>query len=187
MRLVLHFAKSCRLLFTIFLAGPYWKLVPQKILQKLNRWITSAEDASWRGRTTCGHRSKDGRNGTRLRGCPVTEVCNSIRRTKAAPRSKRILESWGVHEIEINDANAGTIRSAIRGTLNRNRAALLNHKRVETLIAVGKTTQAAKIISDARKVKLTGESRDQQRRILNDLNLEREALNKANNWRLSRR
>jgi len=98
-----------------------------------------------------------------------------------AEEAKRILESWGVHEIEINDANAGTIRSAIRGTLNRNRAALLNHKRVETLIAVGKTTQAAKIISDARKVKLTGESRDQQRRILNDLNLEREALNKANN------
>ena len=83
-----------------------------------------------------------------------------------------------------SDANAGTIRSAIRGTLNRNRAALLKHKRVETLIAVGKTTQAAKT-SDARKVKLTGESRDQQRRILNDLNLEREALNKANDLELS--
>ena len=72
-----------------------------------------------------------------------------------ADEAKRILESWGIHEMEINDTNAGTIHSTIRGTLNRNRAALLNHKRVETLIAVGETTQAAKLISDSRKVKIT--------------------------------
>ena len=51
-----------------------------------------------------------------------------------AEEAKRILESWGVHEMDINDANVGTIRRTILGTLN--------HKRVETLIAVGKTTQA---------------------------------------------
>ena len=94
--------------------------------------------------------------------------------------AKEILKSWGVITIELNDANANTIRTTIRRSLNRNRAALLDHKRVETLIAVGQITEAAKLIGDAKKVNLTGESRDQQRRILNDLNLEWDSLEKAN-------
>ena len=97
-----------------------------------------------------------------------------------AEEAKRILESWGVHEMELNDANAKTIRSTIRDTLNRNRAALLDHKRVETLVAVGQTTEAAKLIGDAREINLTGESREQKQRILNDLNLDRDALKNAN-------
>ena len=183
MRLVLHFAKSCRLLFTIFASWtvletctaentskiePMDHIRGRRLVERVEQLVDTARRMAEMGL---------GYEAARLLKSAAKYSPDKGR----AEEAKRILESWGVHEIEINDANAGTIRSAIRGTLNRNRADLLNHKRVETLIAVGKTTQAAKIISDARKVKLTGESRDQQRRILNDLNLEREALNKANN------
>ena len=183
MRLVLHFARCCRSLFTIFASWtvletctaentskiePMDHIRGRRLVERVEQLVDTARRMAEMGL---------GYEAARLLKSAAKYSPDKGR----AEEAKRILESWGVHEMDINDANAGTIRSTILGTLNRNRAALLNHKRVETLIAVGKTTQAAKIISDARKVKLTGESRDQQRRILNDLNLEREALNKANN------
>ena len=94
--------------------------------------------------------------------------------------AKRILETWGIHEIEINHSNAETIRSAIREILTRNRKALLDHKRVQTLVTVGRTSKAAKLISGAKQVKLTGESKEARRRILNGLNLSEESLSKTN-------
>ena len=175
MRLVLHFAKSCRSLFTIFASWtvletctaentskiePMDHIRGRRLVERVEQLVDTARRMAEMGL---------GYEAARLLKSAAKYSPDKGR----AEEAKRILESWGVHEMDINDANAGTIRRTIRGTLNRNRAALLNHKRVETLIAVGKTTQAAKIISDARKVKLTGESRDQQRRILNDLNLAR--------------
>lgn len=97
-----------------------------------------------------------------------------------ANEAKRILESWGVHEMEIKDANAETIRTTIRETLSRSRKALLDHKHVETLVAVGQTSKAAELISGAKQIELTGESKEARRRILNDLNLSEESLNKTN-------
>ena len=94
--------------------------------------------------------------------------------------AKRILETWGIHEIEINHSNAETIRSAIREIITRNRKALLDHKRVQTLVSVGRTSKAAKLISGAKQVELTGESKEARRRILNGLNLSEESLSKTN-------
>ena len=99
---------------------------------------------------------------------------------ETSEEAKRILISWRINEMEINDANADSIRKIIRKTLNRNRSALLDHKRVQTLLTVGRTGQAAKIIANAKQVELYGESKEAKRRILNELNLKQEALDKAN-------
>ena len=48
---------------------------------------------------------------------------------ETSKEAKRIMISWRIHEMEINYANADSIRKTIRITLNRNRSALLDHKR----------------------------------------------------------
>ena len=98
---------------------------------------------------------------------------------ETSEEAKHILISWRINEMEINDANADSIRKKIRKTLNRNRSALLDHKRVQTLLTVGRITQAAKVIANAKQVELFGESKESQRRILNELNIKQETLDKA--------
>jgi len=99
---------------------------------------------------------------------------------ETSKEAKRIMISWRIHEMEINDANADSIRKTIRITLNINRSALLDHKRVQTLLKVGQTKQAAKIIAKAKQVELHGESKELQRRILSELNIRQELLDNAN-------
>tara|TARA_B100000902_G_scaffold247969_1_gene234653 strand:+ start:11893 stop:14130 length:2238 start_codon:yes stop_codon:yes gene_type:complete len=106
-----------------------------------------------------------------------TSIYSSNKET--SEEAKRILTSWRINELEINDVNADSIRKTIRKTLNRNRSALLDHKRVQTLLTAGRTSQAAKIIANAKQVELFGESKEAQLRILNELNLKQEVLNKA--------
>ena len=100
---------------------------------------------------------------------------------ETSKEAKRIMISWRINEMEINDANADSIRKTIRITLNRNRSALLDYKRAQTLLKAGQTKQAAKIIAKAKQVELHGESKEAQRRILSELNLRQELLDNANN------
>ena len=98
---------------------------------------------------------------------------------ETSEEAKHILISWRINEMEINDANADSIRKKIRKTLNKNRSALLDHKRVQTLLTIGRITQAAKVIANAKQVELFGESKESQRRLLNELNIKQETLDRA--------
>ncbi|MBK27605.1 MAG: hypothetical protein CMO77_02100 [Verrucomicrobiales bacterium] len=96
-----------------------------------------------------------------------------------AIEAERTLKSWGVFEMKLSDANAQSVRNTIRKTLDKNRKALLDHKHVQTLLAVGQANQAARIIANAKNVEFFGESKEAQRRILNDININQEAFNNA--------
>ena len=96
-----------------------------------------------------------------------------------AREATQILKSWGIDQLEFTDTNAATINRTIREHLVRNRQALIDHKRMETLLAIGRTGEASKLMEAALAIELTGESKEMQQRILAGLSLSALELREA--------
>ena len=97
-----------------------------------------------------------------------------------ANEANQLLKSWGIDQLDITDTNAAVINGTIRKHLVRNRQALIDLKRVETLLAIGRTGEAAPLVEAALAVELTGESSEIQKNILAGFSLSAQELKEAN-------
>jgi protein tyrosine phosphatase (PTP) superfamily phosphohydrolase (DUF442 family) len=96
-----------------------------------------------------------------------------------ANEANQLLKSWGIDQLDITDTNAAVINGTIRKHLVRNRQALIDLKRVETLLAIGRTGEAAPLVEAALAVELTGESSEIQKNILAGFSLSAQELKEA--------